>query len=90
MERELPFVKGLHSAGGWHGGPKDDFIDLSVRLLFAFFKRSNLRIRKVEQTAKTIEGGSDRGKIQNSMSLNPEGRNEEGGLSRCMEGQTTV
>lgn len=90
MERELPFVKGLHSAGGRGRGSKGDFIYLSVRLLFPFFKRRNLRIRKVEQTAKTIEGGSDRVKIQNSMSLNPEGRNEERGLSRCMEGQTTV
>lgn len=58
MERELPFVKGLHSAGGrgGKGGSKGDFIYLSVRLLFPFFKRRNLRIRKVEQTAKTNRG----------------------------------
>lgn len=49
-----------------------------------------MKLRKVEQTAKIIDGGNDRGKTQNSMSLNPEGRNEERALSRVTKGQTKV
>lgn len=32
----------------------------------------NLRLRKIEQTAKTIQQGSNIGRIQNQMSLNLE------------------
>lgn len=51
---------------------KWDFVYLSVKLLFSVFKMRNLRLRKIEQTAKTIQQGSNIGRIQNQMSLNLE------------------
>lgn len=43
-----------------------------MKLLFPSFKRRNRRLRNVEQTAKTIERGSGRGRVQNEMSSNPD------------------
>lgn len=47
------------------------FICLLVKLS-PFFKTRNLQLRKVEQTTKITPQGSDGGRIQSQISLNPE------------------
>lgn len=63
MERELSLVMGLYSA--WKKCSNGDFIYLPLKSLLLFFEMRYLSLRKVEQTAKIVQQGSDRGSIQN-------------------------